>query len=146
NALKKMGGELKAFYMTQGQFDGVLIFEVPSEDALTRFLLTNAAAGNIRTETLRAFTEEEDCKHISAAGWASYLLCNGDLIGCLASILAASCLVKSPCLTAFSAADAAVSTTITSTGGARLSRGRIRCCPAREGSRDRSSVLLAERC
>ena len=30
-ALKKLGGELKAFYLTQGNFDGVLIFEVPTE-------------------------------------------------------------------------------------------------------------------
>ena len=65
-ALKKMGGELRAFYLTQGHFDGVLIFEVPDEEALTRFLLTTGSAGNVRTTTLRAFTEEEYRKHIAA--------------------------------------------------------------------------------
>ena len=65
-ALKKLGGELKAFYMLQGHYDGVLIFEVPNEEALTNFLLTTGAAGNVRTTTLRAFTETEFLKHIAA--------------------------------------------------------------------------------
>jgi uncharacterized protein with GYD domain len=65
-ALKKLGGELKAFYMLQGQYDGVLIFEVPNDEALTKFLLTNGAAGNVRTSTLRAFTEAEYAKHIAS--------------------------------------------------------------------------------
>jgi uncharacterized protein with GYD domain len=65
-ALKKLGGELKAFYMLQGQYDGVLIFDVPNEDALTKYLLVTGAAGNVRTTTLRAFTEGEFMKHIAA--------------------------------------------------------------------------------
>jgi uncharacterized protein with GYD domain len=65
-ALKKLGGELKAFYMLQGQFDGVLIFEVPSDEALTKFLLTNGSAGNVRTSTLRAFPEAEYAKYIAS--------------------------------------------------------------------------------
>ena len=65
-ALKKLGGELKAFYMLQGHYDGALIFDLPTEDALTKFLLTIGAAGNVRTTTLRAFTEDEFLKHIAA--------------------------------------------------------------------------------
>ncbi len=65
-ALKKLGGELKAFYMLQGNYDGVLVFDLPDEDAMTKFLLTTATAGNVRTTTLRAFTEEEYLKHIAA--------------------------------------------------------------------------------
>jgi len=65
-ALKKLGGEMKAFYLTQGNFDGVLIFEVPNEEALTRFLLTTGAAGSVRTTTLRAYTEDEFRQHIAA--------------------------------------------------------------------------------
>jgi|SRR5271157_2645975 len=64
-ALQKLGGGMKAFYMTQGNHDGVLIFEVPNEEALTSFLLTTGAAGNVRTTTLRAFTEDEFRKHIA---------------------------------------------------------------------------------
>jgi uncharacterized protein with GYD domain len=65
-ALKKLGGELKAFYMLQGHYDGVLIFDLPNEDAMTKFLLNTGSAGNVRTTTLRAFTEEEFLKHIAA--------------------------------------------------------------------------------
>jgi uncharacterized protein with GYD domain len=65
-ALKKLGGELKAFYMLQGHYDGVLIFDLPNEDAMTKFLLTTGSAGNVRTTTLRAFNEEEFLKHIAA--------------------------------------------------------------------------------
>jgi uncharacterized protein with GYD domain len=65
-ALQKLGGELKSFYLTQGTFDAVLVFEVPSEEALTTFLLSTGAAGNVRTTTVRAFTEEEYRKHIKA--------------------------------------------------------------------------------
>jgi uncharacterized protein with GYD domain len=65
-ALKKLGGELKAFYMLQGHYDGVLIFDLPNEEAMTKFLLTTGSAGNVRTTTLRAFTEEEYLKHIAA--------------------------------------------------------------------------------
>jgi uncharacterized protein with GYD domain len=65
-ALKKLGGELKGFYMLQGQYDGVLIFDVPNDEAMTKFLLTTGTAGNVRTTTLRAFTEEEFKKHIAA--------------------------------------------------------------------------------
>ena len=65
-ALKKLGGELKAFYMLQGHYDGVLIFDLPNEDAMTKFLLTTGTAGNVRTTTLRALTEEEYKKHIAA--------------------------------------------------------------------------------
>ena len=65
-ALQKRGGELKSFYLTQGSFDGVLIFELPTEEAMTTFLLTTGAAGNVRTTTVRAFTEEEYRQHIKA--------------------------------------------------------------------------------
>jgi uncharacterized protein with GYD domain len=65
-ALKKLGGELKAFYMTQGTYDGVIIFDVPNDEALTKFMLVSASAGNIRTSTMRAFPEAEYRKHIAA--------------------------------------------------------------------------------
>lgn len=64
-ALKKMGGSFKAFYMLQGSYDGAIVFEVPNDEALTRFLLFTGSSGNVRTNTLRAFTEEEYRKHVA---------------------------------------------------------------------------------
>jgi uncharacterized protein with GYD domain len=57
--LKKLGGDLKGFYMLQGGHDGVMIFEMPDDQALAKFLLINGSAGNVRTITHRAYTEEE---------------------------------------------------------------------------------------
>ena len=60
------GGELKAFYLVTGQYDAVAISELPNDEAVARLALANAAMGTVRTETLRAFTEDEYRKIIAA--------------------------------------------------------------------------------
>jgi uncharacterized protein with GYD domain len=65
-AVKAAGGELKAFYLTMGQYDGVVISEAPSDEAYTRLILAIGAAGSVRTETFRAYTEDEYRKIIAA--------------------------------------------------------------------------------
>jgi uncharacterized protein with GYD domain len=57
--LKELGGDLKAFYMTQGPYDALLIFEIPNDSVLAKLLLQIGAAGNVRTNTVRAYTEGE---------------------------------------------------------------------------------------
>jgi uncharacterized protein with GYD domain len=58
-AYKKAGGELKAIYLTLGQYDLVAIAEMPNDEAVARMALGMGMQGNIRTETMRAFTETE---------------------------------------------------------------------------------------
>jgi uncharacterized protein with GYD domain len=58
-AYKKAGGELKAIYLTLGQYDLVAIAEMPNDEAVARMALSMGMQGNIRTETIRAFTEAE---------------------------------------------------------------------------------------
>jgi len=58
-AFRAAGGEMTAFYMTMGQYDGVSIIEVPSDEALASALMAIAVDGAVQTESLRAFTEEE---------------------------------------------------------------------------------------
>ena len=53
------GGKLTAFYLTMGQYDAVAIVEVPDEQTGARLALSVGMQGNVRTETLRAFTEDE---------------------------------------------------------------------------------------
>jgi uncharacterized protein with GYD domain len=53
------GGQLKAFYLVTGQYDAVAVAEVPNDEAVAKLALATAAAGNVRAETLRAFTEDE---------------------------------------------------------------------------------------
>jgi uncharacterized protein with GYD domain len=60
-----MGGAIKAFYLTIGRHDMVIIAEAPNEETLAKLLLATAAQGSVRTETLRAFTEDEYRKLIS---------------------------------------------------------------------------------
>jgi uncharacterized protein with GYD domain len=58
-AYKKAGGELKAIYLTMGQYDLVVIAEMPNDETVARMALALGAQGNIRSETMRAFTETE---------------------------------------------------------------------------------------
>jgi uncharacterized protein with GYD domain len=57
--LRELGGELKAFYMTQGTYDALLIYEISNDTALAKLMLQIGAAGNVRTNTVRAYTEVE---------------------------------------------------------------------------------------
>ncbi|MCI0416408.1 GYD domain-containing protein [bacterium] len=53
------GAKLKDFFLVTGQYDAVSICEAPNDEAFAKLALTIAAKGNVRTETLRAFTEDE---------------------------------------------------------------------------------------
>ncbi len=57
--LEAAGGRLIVYYMTLGAHDFVAVVELPDADAYTRWALGTAAQGNIRTTTMRAFTEDE---------------------------------------------------------------------------------------
>jgi len=63
--IKSLGGELKSFYLVQGRFDAIVITEAPNDDVAAKFALATGSAGNVRTETTRAFTEEEYRRIIS---------------------------------------------------------------------------------
>jgi len=56
---KDMGGEVKSFYMTLGTYDVVLIVDMPNNDKLASFALKFGSLGNMRSTTLKAFTEDE---------------------------------------------------------------------------------------
>ena len=67
-AFEAAGIKLKEFYMVMGRYDQVSIAEAPDDATLARALLSLTSQGNLQTETLRAFTEEEYEKIISAIG------------------------------------------------------------------------------
>lgn len=56
---KKLGVEMTRIYWTLGQYDMVVTIEAPDEQSATAFGLAVGAAGNVRSETLRAFSQEE---------------------------------------------------------------------------------------
>lgn len=55
---EKLGVSVKGFYYTVGRYDGVVIVE-GSDEAVTTALLKAGSLGNVRTESLRAFTVDE---------------------------------------------------------------------------------------
>jgi uncharacterized protein with GYD domain len=65
-AYKKAGGEVKGFYLTMGQYDIVLIAEAPNDEAVAKLALGLGSAGNVRSETFRAFTEAEYRKVVAS--------------------------------------------------------------------------------
>ena len=58
-ALQSMGGDLKQVFLTMGQYDLVIIAEAPDDETMGRFLLATGSLGNVSTQTMRAFTEDE---------------------------------------------------------------------------------------
>ena len=54
-----LGAKLTAFYLTMGQYDAVIISEAPDDETVAKLALAAGGRGNVRTETLRAFTEDE---------------------------------------------------------------------------------------
>jgi uncharacterized protein with GYD domain len=57
--LKEMGGEIKAFYLTMGTYDMLTVVDVPNDEILAAHLLWLGTQGNLRTQTVKAFTEDE---------------------------------------------------------------------------------------
>jgi uncharacterized protein with GYD domain len=61
------GAKVKAFYSLMGQYDSMFIVEAPSDEAVGAATLAVAAHGNVRTETHRAFSEQEYRRMVAKA-------------------------------------------------------------------------------
>ena len=53
------GFKVIGHYWTQGRYDLISIVEAPSEEAMMSGLFSISEAGNVTSETLRAFTDGE---------------------------------------------------------------------------------------
>jgi uncharacterized protein with GYD domain len=56
---KKAGVTVEQLYWTLGPYDVAAILDAPDEEAATSLALSIGALGNVRTQLLRAFSEEE---------------------------------------------------------------------------------------
>lgn len=54
-----LGIRIKDIYWTMGAFDAVFTAEAPDDETMTAFAMSMGSLGNIRTQTLRAFSAEE---------------------------------------------------------------------------------------
>ena len=57
--VQSKGVNIKQMYWTLGRYDQVCIFEAPDDETAASVLLSADILGNIRTQTLRAFTSAE---------------------------------------------------------------------------------------
>jgi len=59
------GAKVKTLYAVLGQYDTVCIAEAPDDETMAKISLQISAQGNVKGETLRAFSEEQTVKLIS---------------------------------------------------------------------------------
>lgn len=55
----RFGVKMREIYWTQGQYDLVTLLDADNEQAVAAFGLAVCSAGNVRFQTLRAFTKDE---------------------------------------------------------------------------------------
>jgi len=67
-AAQKAGITMKEIFWTLGSHDMVVIFEAPDDASITAFALAVGMAGNVRTQTLRAFSRSEMTAILSKMG------------------------------------------------------------------------------
>jgi uncharacterized protein with GYD domain len=57
--VQSMGVSIKQMYWTLGHYDQVCVFDAPDDETAASVLLAADMLGNIRTQTMRAFTTSE---------------------------------------------------------------------------------------
>ena len=62
--IEQAGGKMQIYY-TLGEYDFVALTEMPDDEAMMKFLLQAGSLGNVRTKTLKAWTESDSTKVIS---------------------------------------------------------------------------------
>jgi len=58
-AFEKIGVKIKDTYLTMGRYDLVCIIDAPDDETYARAMLSLGSQGNVQTETLRAFNEDD---------------------------------------------------------------------------------------
>ena len=51
--------EIKETYSTMGRYDLVCVIEAPDDETYAKAMLSLGAQGNVSTETLKAFSEDQ---------------------------------------------------------------------------------------
>jgi len=65
-AFRDMGAEVKEFYLLMGRYDTLIIAEAPDDETIAKLALAIGSKGNVRSETLRAYKEDEYRRIIAA--------------------------------------------------------------------------------
>jgi len=65
-AFQSYGGKIKDFYLVMGRYDVILVSEAPDDETAAKVALAIGSRGAVRTETFRAFNEDQYRNIISA--------------------------------------------------------------------------------
>jgi uncharacterized protein with GYD domain len=65
---KKFGVTAREFYWTMGAYDVVVVFDAPDDASMTALGMAIGSAGNVRTQTMRAFSKDEISSILSKIG------------------------------------------------------------------------------
>jgi uncharacterized protein with GYD domain len=63
-AIEQAKGKMQLYY-TLGEYDFVAVIDMPNDESMMKFLLQVGSLGNVRTKTLKAWTESEAARLIS---------------------------------------------------------------------------------
>lgn len=66
-AIEKVGGKFVSEYYTLGRYDIITTVEAPNDEAIASVLVATGSLGNVRSETLKAFSMDEAAKLIERA-------------------------------------------------------------------------------
>jgi uncharacterized protein with GYD domain len=66
--IESRGGKIREHLYTMGEYDIVMVTEFPDDDAAAAAVLALASLGNVRTKTMRAFTDGETAAIIAQVG------------------------------------------------------------------------------
>ena len=58
-AFQAMGAEIKEFYLVMGKYDIIIIAEAPNDETVTKLTLSIDSKGAVRSETIKAYAEDE---------------------------------------------------------------------------------------
>ena len=67
-AFQARGAHVKEFYLLMGAYDTAFVVEAPDDETIMKASLQLGSQGSVRTETFRAFTEDEYKKIIADLG------------------------------------------------------------------------------
>ena len=59
---KRLGMKITEKFWTMGAYDVVVVFDAPDDETMSAFTLKIGSLGNVKSQTLRAFGEEEMAK------------------------------------------------------------------------------------
>ena len=65
-AFRKAGAEIKETWLTLGRYDLVCVIDAPNDETYARLMLQLGSAGNVQSETLKAFSEDQYRKIIGS--------------------------------------------------------------------------------